>query len=75
MGRGPYFYGGVDRDLLLLKEQFPGMPLIGFYGNGEIAPVNGVSELLQYSAVLALFVESIAESGAESALGSPHGIV
>lgn len=55
MGRGPYFYGGVDRDLLLLKEQFPGMPLIGFYGNGEIAPINGVSELLQYSAVLGLF--------------------
>jgi len=75
MGRGPYFYGGVDRDLLLLKEQFPGMPLIGFYGNGEIAPVNGASELLQYSAVLALFVESTAESGAESALESPHGIV
>lgn len=55
MGRGPYFYGGVDRDLMLLKQQFPNMPLIGFYGNGEIAPINGVSELLQYSAVLALF--------------------
>lgn len=55
MGRGPYFYGGMDADLLLLKEQFPGMPLIGFYGNGEIAPIGDTSELLQYSAVLALF--------------------
>lgn len=55
LGRGPYFYGNVDRDLLLLKHKFPDMPLIGFYGNGEIATRNGVSELLQYSAVLGLF--------------------
>lgn len=55
LGRGPYFYNGVDRDLELLQKRFPGMPLIGFYGNGEIAPVNGVNELLQYSAVLGLF--------------------
>jgi len=55
LGRGPYFYGNVDRDLVLLKQKFPGMPLIGFYGNGEIATRNGVSELLQYSAVLGLF--------------------
>jgi small ligand-binding sensory domain FIST len=55
LGRGPYFYSGVDRDLELLQMRFPGMPLIGFYGNGEIAPVNGVNELLQYSAVLGLF--------------------
>ncbi len=59
LGRGPYFYGGVDRDLSLLRAQFPNMPLIGFYGNGEIAPNNfkqdGGSELLAYSAVLGLF--------------------
>ena len=55
LGRGPYLYGGVDRDLLLLKQKFPGMPLIGFYGNGEIAPRGNGSELLQYSAVLGLF--------------------
>ena len=55
LGRGPYFYGGVDRDLALLRQMFPRMPFIGFYGNGEIAPVNGVNELLQYSAVLGLF--------------------
>ena len=55
LGRGPYFYNGVDRDLALMRQMLPGMPLIGFYGNGEIAPVNGVNELLQYSAVLGLF--------------------
>lgn len=55
LGRGPYFYSGVDRDLELLQCKFPRMPLIGLYGNGEIAPINGVNELLQYSAVLGLF--------------------
>ena len=56
ISRGTYFYGGMGRDLELLRKQFPQMPLIGFYGNGEIAPMNGVNELLQYSAVLGLFV-------------------
>lgn len=58
MGRGPYFYGGVDRDLDLVRRRFPDMPLIGFYGNGEIAPLRGASQLLQYAAVLGLFRES-----------------
>lgn len=58
LGRGPYFYNGVDQDLALIKTLFPKMPLIGFYGNGEIAPINGLNELLQYSAVLGLFTKS-----------------
>lgn len=58
LGRGPYFYGGVDMDLELLKKRYPGLPLIGFYGNGEIAPVNGQNQLLHYSAVLGLFAEA-----------------
>lgn len=55
MGRGPYFYGGYDRDLELVKLRYPGMPFIGFYGNGEIAPLNGENDLFQYSAVIGLF--------------------
>lgn len=55
MGRGPYFYGGVDRDLELLTARYPGMPIIGFYGNGEIAPFNGSNQLFQYAAVMSLF--------------------
>jgi len=55
MGRGPYFYGGIDRDLELVKNRFPGMPVIGFYGNGEIAPFGDSNELFQYSAVVGLF--------------------
>ena len=55
MGRGPYFYGGVDRDLDLVTGRYPGMPLIGFYGNGEIGSLNHENEIFQYAAVLGLF--------------------
>jgi small ligand-binding sensory domain FIST len=58
LGRGPYFYNGADQDLALIKTLFPDLPLIGFYGNGEIAPIGGINELLQYSAVLGLFAKS-----------------
>lgn len=54
MGRGPLFYGGDDRDLRTLAARFPDMPIIGFYGNGEIAHLDGANRLLQYSVVLAL---------------------
>ena len=58
LGRGPYFYNGTDQDLALIKTLFPDLPLIGFYGNGVIAPVGKVNELLQYSAVLSLFAKN-----------------
>ncbi len=40
IGRGPYFYGGEDRDLNLLRQRFPGLPILGTYGTGQIAPGN-----------------------------------
>lgn len=55
MGRGPNFYGNRDRDLEQLKARFPGMPIIGFYGNGEIGPLDGINHLYQYSAILGLY--------------------
>lgn len=55
MARGPYYYGGNDEDLNILKSQFPNMPIIGFYGNGQIAPMMGHNTLLQHAIVLALF--------------------
>ena len=54
-GRGPHFYGEKDKDLGLLKERFPGLPVIGIYGNGEIGPLDETNYLYQYSAVLGLF--------------------
>lgn len=55
LGRGPYFYGGIERDLKVLKQTFPEMPLLGFYGNGEITSIQGINQLLPSSAVLSLF--------------------
>jgi small ligand-binding sensory domain FIST len=58
IGRGPYFYGGEDRDLAALIERFPGMPVIGTYGTGQIAFSGNSSRQLQNSVVTALFSES-----------------
>ncbi len=55
IGRGPSFYGNRDRDVELMKARFPGMPFIGFYGNGEIGPLDGANQLHQYSTVVSLF--------------------
>lgn len=55
MGRGPYFFGGRDRDLDLIRERFPHLPIIGAYGAGEIAPLPAAgNSLIHNSAVIAL---------------------
>lgn len=54
IGRGPYFYQGHERDVSLVRERFPGLPLLGAYGAGEIAPLGPRSSLISYSSVLAL---------------------
>jgi len=55
LGRGPWFFGGEDRDLAVVKERFPGMPFAGAYGGGQIAPrFNGNGQTCN-AAVLALF--------------------
>jgi small ligand-binding sensory domain FIST len=56
LGRGP-FYDGIDHDLKIIASLLPNMPLLGFYGNGEIANIAGKNQLLPYSAVLSLFAE------------------
>ncbi len=55
MGRGPHFFGNRDRDLDAIRTRFPGLPIIGMYGNGEIGPLDGANHLYQYSAVIGLF--------------------
>ncbi len=61
MGRGPHFFGNRDRDLEQLRARFPGLPVIGMYGNGEIGPLDGGNHLYQYSAVFGLFARGRAE--------------
>jgi hypothetical protein len=55
MGRGPNFYGNRDRDLEILQSAYPGLPTIGFYGNGEIGPLDTDNHLFQYSTIVGLF--------------------
>ncbi len=59
-GRGPCFYAGEDRDLDCLRARFPGLPLLGSYGTGQIAPrPAGGNQLLQNAVVIAL-ISSVA---------------
>jgi small ligand-binding sensory domain FIST len=54
IGRGPYFFGSGDRDLALIGDRHPDLPVLGAYGAGELAPLAGGNELISYSAVAAL---------------------
>lgn len=53
-GRGAAFFDGRDADWDTVRRVYPGTPLIGFYGNGEIAPAGGRNRVLQYASVCAL---------------------
>ena len=58
IGRGPLFYGNDDRDLLAWRERFPGVPLIGAYGSGQLTSSSWETRQWQNAAVTALFSES-----------------
>ena len=63
LGRGPYFHGGEDADVDCLRKRFPGLPLIGCYGTGQIAPSPaGGNRLLQNAVVTALISSSAREA-------------
>jgi hypothetical protein len=55
IGRGPYVYDGEDHDLDRLRGRYPGLPLLGTYGTGQIAAnPSGGNRLLQNAVVTAL---------------------
>lgn len=54
LGRGPYFFQGHDRDLAQLSARYPGLPVLGTYGGGEIASLGDGNVLLNYSTVFSL---------------------
>jgi small ligand-binding sensory domain FIST len=54
-GRSLYDEDGVD--LGLIGETFPGVPVLGFFCNAEIAPLRGTNQLFTYSGVLLLVAE------------------
>ena len=50
LGRGPVMFGSEGRELSLIEEVFGEMPLVGFFGNGEISH----NRLYGYTGVLTL---------------------
>lgn len=55
VSRGAHFFAGQDRDWELLRHNFPSLPLLGLYGNGQFAPLADGNRLLDGSLVVALF--------------------
>jgi small ligand-binding sensory domain FIST len=56
-GRGSSLYGLPGIDSAFMGRQFGQLPIAGFFGNAEIAPLHGVNQLFTYTGVLALFGE------------------
>lgn len=62
IGRGPYYYGGEDRDWEIFRERFPGLPFLGAYGTGQVVPGPAGNVVLQNSVALALYSASLPET-------------
>ena len=52
VARGPNMFGDEGKELSLIREHLGDLPLVGFYGNGEISN----NRLYGYTGVLALFL-------------------
>jgi small ligand-binding sensory domain FIST len=55
--RGTSLYGDPGVDAAAIAEALPGVPLIGLFGNGEIAPIGDGSRLFAYTGVLTVISE------------------
>ena len=55
LGRGSYLYGRPDHDTGMFRERVGGMPLTGFFCNGEIGPVGGSTFLHGYTSSFGIF--------------------
>jgi small ligand-binding sensory domain FIST len=60
--RGTSLYRIPEIDLHYIKYVFGDLPLIGFFGNAEIAPARGVNVLHQHTGVLALLSDPVGEA-------------
>lgn len=54
IGRGPYFYGSDDLDLRAFRNAYPGLPIIGAYGCGQLVPNPGGGARQLNNSVLAV---------------------
>ena len=53
LARGPGMFGAVGRELAIVREELGEVPLVGFFGNGEIS----FDRLYAYTGVLTLFMD------------------
>ena len=56
-GRGRGLYGIPDHDVSLIRERLGEFPLVGFFGNGEFAPIGRRNFFHNYTGALVIFPE------------------
>ncbi len=56
-GRGQGLYGEPNHDVDLIRRRLGDLPLIGFFGNGEFAPVEHENFFHSHTGVLVLFAQ------------------
>jgi small ligand-binding sensory domain FIST len=54
-GRGAGLFGQPDHDVALIRQSLGDFPLIGFFGNGELAPVGRRNHFHTYTGALVVF--------------------
>lgn len=57
-GRGRGLYGVPDHDVSLIRERLGEFPLVGFFGNGEFAPIGRRNFFHNYTGALVIFPET-----------------
>ncbi len=55
LGRGSYLYGRPDHDTEMFRQKVGELPLTGFFCNGEIGPVGGMTFLHGYTSSFGIF--------------------
>lgn len=58
LGRGKGLYGEENHDIRVITEKFPDVPIIGFFGNAEFAPIGNRNFAHSYTGVLVLCSEA-----------------
>jgi len=57
-GRGRGLFGVSDHDVTLIRERLGEFPLVGFFGNGEFAPIGRRNFFHNYTGALVIFPEA-----------------
>jgi small ligand-binding sensory domain FIST len=57
-GRGRGLFGVPDHDVTLIRERLGEFPLIGFFGNGEFAPIGRRNFFHNYTGALVVFPDA-----------------